>query len=55
MNAPAEEPALGTFLDGLIDLSLLDGVLDAVVDGYTRGLSEVDPSMVRRWAGEALR
>ncbi|GAA4607021.1 hypothetical protein BJY16_006115 [Actinoplanes octamycinicus] len=40
--------ALDTFFDGLIDLSLMDGVLEAVADGYARGLSEVDPSLVQR-------
>ncbi|WP_239138631.1 phosphotransferase [Actinoplanes regularis] len=40
--------ALDTFFDGLIDLSLLDGVLEAVVDGYARGMSEIDPSLVRQ-------
>ncbi|BCY10292.1 hypothetical protein L3i22_053800 [Actinoplanes sp. L3-i22] len=40
--------ALDTFLDGLIDLSLMDGVLAAVTEGYARGMSEVDPSLVQR-------
>ncbi|AEV85107.1 aminoglycoside phosphotransferase [Actinoplanes sp. SE50] len=40
--------ALDTFFDGLIDLSLLDGVLEAVTDGYVRGMTEVDPLVVQR-------
>ncbi|WIM92587.1 aminoglycoside phosphotransferase [Actinoplanes oblitus] len=40
--------ALDTFLDGLIDLSLMDGVVAAVIDGYVSGLSGVDPSLVQR-------
>jgi hypothetical protein len=41
--------ALDTFFDGLVDLSLMDGVLAAVTEGYVRGLSaEVDPSLVQR-------
>ncbi|WP_232344514.1 phosphotransferase [Actinoplanes awajinensis] len=40
--------ALDTFFDGLIDLSLMDGVLEAVIDGYVRGMSDVDPAVVQR-------
>lgn len=41
--------ALDTFFDGLIDLSLMDGVLSAVTEGYVRGMStEMDPSLVQR-------
>jgi hypothetical protein len=40
--------ALDTFFDGLIDLSLLDGVLEAVTEGYVRGMSGADPSLVQR-------
>ncbi|MFI1992094.1 phosphotransferase [Actinoplanes sp. NPDC020271] len=41
--------ALDTFFDGLFDLSVLDGVLSAVTEGYVRGMSsEVDPSLVQR-------
>jgi hypothetical protein len=40
--------ALDTFFDGLIDLSLMDGVLEEVTAGYMRGMSELDPSLVRR-------
>ncbi|WP_436533697.1 phosphotransferase [Actinoplanes sp. HUAS TT8] len=41
--------ALDTFLDGLVDLSLLDGVLSAVTEGYVRGMADdVDPLAVQR-------
>ncbi|MFC3994001.1 phosphotransferase [Actinoplanes siamensis] len=40
--------ALDTFLDGLVDLSLMDGVLAAVTEGYVRGMSDVDPALVQR-------
>ncbi|WP_433290803.1 phosphotransferase [Actinoplanes sp. CA-030573] len=41
--------ALDTFFDGLIDVGLLPAVLDAVIDGYVRGMAgAVDPATVRR-------
>jgi hypothetical protein len=41
--------ALDSFLDGLIDIGLLDALVGAVVESYTRGLDgAVQPELVRR-------
>jgi hypothetical protein len=46
--------ALDTFLDGLVDIALLDDVLDAVAEGYARGLGGgVDIGYAIRLTGAA--
>lgn len=49
IGGDAANLALDGFLDGLIELELLDEVLEAVTDAYTQGLDRVvNPDVVRR-------
>jgi hypothetical protein len=49
IGGDAANLALDGFLDGLLDLSLLDEVLETVTEAYTRGMRGiVQPDVVRR-------
>ncbi|MFI5938424.1 aminoglycoside phosphotransferase [Actinoplanes sp. NPDC051494] len=45
--------ALDSFFDGLIDIALLDDVVDAVIDGYRRGLGHPDTDRAIKITGAA--